>query len=61
MLVFALFVIVPLIVQGFISLSILSDSVLDRYQSEMDYRFSQLEKQIDDLVVECREVLFDFA
>jgi len=61
MIVFALFIIVPLIVQGFISLSILSDSVLDRYKSEMDYRFSQLEKQIDDLVVECREVLFDFA
>ncbi len=61
MLVFALFIIVPLIVQGFVSLSILSDSVLDRYQSEMDYRFSQMEKQIDSLIVECREVLFDFA
>lgn len=61
MLVFALFIIVPLIVQGFVSLSILSDSVLDRYQSEMDFRFSQMEKQIDSLIVECREVLFDFA
>jgi len=59
--VFALLIIVPLIIQGFISLSILSDSVLDRYQSEMDYRFSQMEDRVDELFEECRGVLFDFA
>lgn len=61
MLVFALFVIIPLILHGFISLSILSDSVLDRYQSEMDYRFSRMEKEIDGLIDDCGKVLFDFA
>ena len=59
--VFVLLIIVPLIIQGLISLSILSDSVLDRYQSEMDYRFSQMEDRMDDLFEECRSVLFDFA
>ena len=61
MLGFALLIIVPLLVQGLISLSILSDSVLDRYQSEMEYRFSQLDDRVDELFVECRSVLLDFA
>jgi len=59
--VFALLIIVPLIIQGFISLSILSGSVLDRYQSEMDYRFSQMEDRVDELFEECYGVLFDVA
>lgn len=60
-LAFALMIIAPLIIQGVISLSILSDSVLDRYQDEMDYRFSLVDEQVDDLFAECRDVLFDFA
>lgn len=61
MFVYVLLIIVPLIVQGVISLSILSDSVLERYQIEMDYRFSQMEDRVDELFDECRGVLFDFA
>ena len=61
MLVFVLLIITPLIFQGLLSLSILSDSVISRYESEMDYRFSQLEKRIDELFGECCSVLFSFA
>lgn len=61
MLAFILLIIAPLLFQGFVSLSILSKSVIDRYDSEMDYRFSQLEKRLDELFFECRAVLFDIS
>ena len=54
MLAFAALVVLPLLVQGLLSLSILSSSVLDRYQSEMDYRFSQAENRVDALLEDCR-------
>ena len=60
-LAFATLIILPLLVQGLISLSILSDSVLDRYCDEMDYRFSQMEQRMDTLYAECREVLYEMS
>ena len=39
LLVFVFLIIIPLLLQGFVSLSILSNSVVSRYMSEMDYRF----------------------
>jgi len=61
LLIFVLLIIIPLLLQGFVSLSILSDSVMSRYMSEMDYRFLQLRKLTDSLFSECGEVLFRFA
>ena len=61
LLVFVFLIIIPLLLQGVVSLSILSNSVVSRYMSEMDYRFLQLRKLIDSLFSECDEVLFRFA
>ena len=60
-LAFATLIILPLLAQGVISLSILSKSVLDRYRNEVNYRFSQVEKRVDALFTECRDVLYEMS